>query len=89
MNAAEALAQLARAMLNGGPPRPEGVRVRVDGQLIEAAELSYIGQNAQGTHEWRATFNVAGDDIDGVHIDRLPGHTAVVISCLREPEDSP
>jgi len=89
MSPDEALARLARAMLNGGPPRPEGVRVRVNGQLIDAAEVSYIGQNAKGTHEWVATFNVAGDDIDGVHIDRLPGHTAVQISCLIDPEDSP
>lgn len=90
MSPIEALARLARAMfVRGLPRRPEGVRVRVGGQLIEAADVSYIGQNAKGSHEWRATFNVSGDDIDGVHIDRLPGHTAVIIACLRDPEDNP
>lgn len=89
MNAAEALAQLARALFNAGPPRPQGLRVRVGHQVIEAAELSYVGKNERGTHEWRATFDVVCEDIDGLHVDVLPAHTAVMISCLTNPEDSP
>lgn len=89
MNPAEALAQLARAMLNGGPPRPQGVRVRIGDQYIEPVELTYTGQNPLGNHEWLATFDVDGDDVDGVHVDVLPGRTSVALAFPISPENSP
>lgn len=89
MNPGEALGHLARAILNGGPPRPEGVRARIGDQLIDAVELSYAGVNDNGSHEWVATFDIDPDTVEGIHVDLLPGHTAVSFAFPIPPEDSP
>lgn len=89
MNPAEALAHLARAILNGGPPRPEGVRACVGDQLVEPVELSYTGQDADGTHEWVALFDIHPDTVNGLRMDLLPGHTSVSCAFPTTPEDSP
>jgi hypothetical protein len=36
-----------------------------------------------------ATFDICGDDIDGLHVDVLPGRTSVALAFLINPEDSP
>jgi hypothetical protein len=89
MNPAEALAHLTRAMFQGAPPRPQGVRVRIGDQFIEPVALTYTGQNPLGNHEWLATFDVDGDDVDGLHVDVLPGRTSVALAFPINPEDSP
>lgn len=89
MNPTEALAQLARAILNGGPPRPQGVRARVGDQFIEPVALSYAGRDESGTHEWVAMFDIHPDTVDGVHMDVLPGRTSVSFAFPTTTEDSP
>lgn len=88
MNPGEALGHLARALLNGAPPRPEGVRARVGDQLIDAVDLSYAGLNDNGSHEWVATFDIDPGDVEGIHVDLLPGHTAVSFAFPTDTEDS-
>jgi hypothetical protein len=89
VNIVKALAGLVSVLYHGEPRPPQGIRATMGDQWIEPVKVTYVGQNPLGNHEWLATFDVCGDDVDGLHIDVLPGRTSVALAFLINPEDSP
>lgn len=89
MNIVKALAGLVSVLYRGQPQEPQGIRASMGDQWVTPIELRYCGRNALGHHEWLARFDVYDDDVDGLHIDVMPGRTSLSFAFLTSPEDTP
>lgn len=88
MNPIAALASLIGA-LHGRPRRPQGVRVLVHDQWVDAHELEYVGKDDDGLDQWIARFNVSGDCVSDLHVDILPGRCTLALAFPVDPEAQP